>query len=325
MFNGILPYIKVISMEPLQLLVVSLKGRSQFLIESSLEEAKYSFAITHADDKQSALQACEDRKFDILISNCKLPDGPVTDLVSVLGDLLPCLVMAEGKCPFTAESILFIPETNYYISCSEQISWLTHLENTMAIWENAAKQRIAVFDKDYDRLFELALSRCAEELSLESTQDSVLNTLELLRQVLDISRVYICRKYRSGSHGMQIVQTLEVCAPGVGSKNKGNAQADYPYYKSWDRCFSERKPVQKKYAALQTEEKSWWLTRDIQSFLAVPISYKENWDGFIGFEDSMHPRDWSSSEIRFLKSVSELIGEKHLQSQVTTSFQKHNA
>ncbi|GLU53553.1 GAF domain-containing protein [Dyadobacter frigoris] len=314
-------------MEPLQLLVVSLKGKSQTLIENSLAEANYSFKITHADSKQNALQACGEKKFDILISNCKLSDGPVTDLVSVLGDLLPCLVMAEGKCPFTAESILFIPETNYYISCSEQISWLTHLENTMAIWENAAKERIALFNQNYNNLFERALLRCAEELSPanESTENAVLNTLDLLREVLDISRVYICRKYGAANHVTEIVQTLEVCAPGVASKNRKNSNTDYPYYKSWDSSFSAQKPVQIKYSALEADQKSWWQTRDMQSFLAIPISYKESWDGFIGFEDSMHPRDWSNSEISFLKSVSELIHEKHMHFHISPVFLKNNS
>lgn len=314
-------------MEPLQLLVVSLKGKSQTLIENSLAEANYRFDITHADSKQNALQACGEKKFDILISNCKLSDGPVTDLVSVLGDLLPCLVMAEGKCPFTAESILFIPETNYYISCSESISWLTHLENTMAIWENAAKERIALFDQNYNTLFETALLRCAEELSPgnESPENAVINTLDLLREVLDISRVYICRKYGTANQTTEIVQTLEVCAPGVASKNRNNSNTGYPYYKSWDSSFSAQKPVQIKYSAVEPDQKSWWQTRDMQSFLAIPISYNETWDGFIGFEDSMHPRDWSTSEISFLKSVSELIHEKHMHSQIKPLFQNNNS
>ncbi len=306
-------------MEELKLLVVSLRGRSQELIENSLTGANYNFTVTHADSKKEALQAFGQQKFDLLISNCKLPDGTVTDLAGVLGDLLPCLVMAEGKCPFTAESILFVPETNYYISCSEQVSWLTHLESTMAIWEGAAKVRIAGFNNNYGELLDKALLHCAEALSpltLEAgtTENPILNTLGILCEVLDVSKVYLCKKTVSGNGTVNLTRTILACSDDfVNSETAENAAAKpYPYFRRWDRLFTDQHPVKISWETLNREEHTWWTENGIQSFLAVPVSFKENWDGFIGLEDSLHPREWSDTEISFLESVADLIHDKHM-------------
>lgn len=307
------------SMEELKLLVVSLRGRSQELIENSLTGANYNFTVTHADSKKEALQAFGQQKFDLLISNCKLPDGTVTDLAGVLGDLLPCLVMAEGKCPFTAESILFVPETNYYISCSEQVSWLTHLESTMAIWEGAAKVRIAGFNNNYGELLDKALLHCAEELSPLSveagtTENPILNTLGILCEVLDLSRVYLCKKAVSENGMVKLTQTILTSSGDFANPDAADNAVvkSYPYFKRWDRLFSDQHPVKISWETLTREENSWWSERGIQSFLAIPVSFKENWDGFIGLEDSLHSREWSDTEVSFLESVADLIHDKHM-------------
>ncbi|MBE9461764.1 GAF domain-containing protein [Dyadobacter subterraneus] len=316
-------------MEPLKLLIVSIRNEWQSLIVESLNAAGYIYKIKIAATKQLALQACYHDKFDLVISNCTLPDGQVSDLVSVLGNQIPCLVMAEGVCPVNADKALSILATNFYITSANKISWLEAMETTLAKWQQNALVRLAQMDQNKQSFHEKVLARCEEELTsfnFRSEKDCcVMNTLNLLTEALDVSRAYICQKVKLPDTFFGIIKTSEYRAPGVYNQDKtylaDSSSAWYPYFKRWDKLFENRQPIANLLKELPESEQNMFQNRDIQSILAVPFFYKKQWAGFIGLEDTMNQREWTFDEIELVQSVCALIHEKHVYREKPVQFE----
>ncbi|TDE17492.1 GAF domain-containing protein [Dyadobacter psychrotolerans] len=302
-------------MEPLNLLIVAIRQDWQPLISESLSKAGYQFQAKKVDTKQQALEACHQSKFDLVISNCTLPDGQVADLVSVLGRLSPCLVMAEGHCPATSEKALSLLATEFYITSSEQSSWLSAMETTLSKWKSNAEQKIEKIHQDSSSLHKKVLAICEEELSAETLTEkqadhSIANVFTIILEALDLSRIYLYKRKALPGGEETIVQQSEVSAPGVNSRTVKTV--DVPYFKRWNNLFKSKQHVQGDLTSLPAGEQQWLNQRDAQSVLAVPIHNNETWNGFIGLEDMMNPRQWSEAEINLLESVAHLIQQKQL-------------
>ncbi|REA64212.1 hypothetical protein DSL64_01265 [Dyadobacter luteus] len=302
-------------MEPLNLLIVAIRQDWQPLISESLSNAGYQFQATKVGSKQQALAACHQSKFDLIISNCTLPDGQVADLMSVLGKLSPCLVMAEGHCPTTSEKALSLLATDFYITSSEQSSWLSAMEHTLSKWKSNARQNIEKIHQNSSSLHRKVLAICEEELSVENldkkqADHSIANVFTIILEALDLSRIYLYTKKSTPDGEEIIVQQNEVSAPGVNSRTVKTT--DIPNFKRWNNLFVSKQHVQGDLKSLPAEEKHWLNQRDAQSVLAVPLHNNDTWNGFIGLEDMMNARQWSEAEVNLLESVARLIQQNQL-------------
>jgi GAF domain-containing protein len=316
-------------MESLKLLIVSIRKEWQSLIAESLHAAGYNYKIITAATKQLALQACYQDKFDLVISNCSLPDGQVSDLVSVLGNQIPCLVMAEGVCPAHADKNLSILTTSFYPTSANKIRCLEAMQTTLAKWQQNAIVRLALIGQNQHTFHEKILDRCREELTplnfkLEK-ESCVLNTLHVLTEALDVSCAYICQKITLPDSLTGILKTTEYAAPGVYKQDKTSlthSQAGwYPYFKRWDRIFEHGEPVASLLSELPQSEQHMFHKRDIVSILAVPFFYQNRWAGFVGIEDTMNQREWMTDEIALIQSVCGLLHEKYCQKEKSSHFE----
>lgn len=302
-------------MEPLNLLIVAIRPDWHPLISESLTKAHYQFNAQKVDSKQQALEACHQSKFDLIISNCTLPDGDVADLVSVLGRICPCLVMAEGHCPVTSEKALSLLATDFYITNSEQSSWLTALENALSKWKSNAEQNIQKIYQNSSSLHQKVLAICQEELSAENlsikeADHSVSNVFSIILEALDVSRIYLYTKKQLPDGEEIIVQQNDVLAAGVNSRMISNTEV--PYFTRWSKLFTSNQNVKGDLNTLPAVEQQWLNQRNAQSLLAIPIHNNGTWNGFLGLEDMMNPRQWSDAEITLLESVASLLQQKYL-------------
>ncbi|CAG4998512.1 hypothetical protein DYBT9275_02015 [Dyadobacter sp. CECT 9275] len=315
-------------MEPLNLLIVAIRTEWKFLISDSLQKAGYTFTETHVSSKQEALEACNYSRYDLVISNCRLPDGDVADLVSVIGKLFPCLVMAEGKCPVNSEKALSLLATDFYITSSEQSSWISAVENALSQWKKNAQQNLREQRLKHSTLHKKVLTRVEEELSSEEeyehSDSKISSVLTLLLEVLDLSRIYLCAKQSPSEGEPTLLGKTEIVAPGVKKVTYKDASVSVPYFNRWNTIFSAKQPVTGTLTTLPPGEQQWLNYRDSQSLLAVPILSDDNWEGFIGLEDSFNAREWSTEEINLIESVAELIKDKHFQQTPTPYFFEGN-
>ncbi|MCE7068590.1 GAF domain-containing protein [Dyadobacter sp. CY326] len=297
-------------MKPLNLLIVAIQKEYLTLLEDSLGYAGYKFSIRQVASKQSAIEAFYESKYDLLISNCLLPDGKITDLANVLGSQLPCLVMTEGHCPVTAERVLAVTETTYYINCSNKLGWIPALENTLAKWKNNARKKIAQHNQNHESLYRKVLSRFEEELS----ENALSNAFTLLLEVMDLSRIYLYTKnVKANGEAHDLSLEVEVTAPGVPTKYAAK-NVKLPGFNRWNALFEAGQAVMEPSGHMTNAEAQWFSQQDAQSMLLVPIRGTNGWSGFIGLEDALNNREWTSAEIALIESVAALI-----QSQSTLS------
>ncbi|MCF2491014.1 hypothetical protein [Dyadobacter sp. CY347] len=294
-------------MKPLNLLIVAIQKEYLALLEDSLGYAGYKFSIRQVASKQLAIEAFYESKYDLLISNCLLPDGKITDLANVLGSQLPCLVMTEGHCPVTAERVLAVTETTYYINCSNKLGWIPALENTLAKWKNNARKKIDQHNQNHESLYKKVLARCEDELAA----DSLSNAFLLLLEVMDLSRIYLYTKNQPATGDAQdLTLKIEVTAPGVPAKHSGKT-VKIPDFSRWTALFDAKKPVTEPSGNMTGAEIQWFSQQDAQSMLAVPVQGNVGWSGFVGLEDTLNNREWSHAEIGLIESVAALIQTKN--------------
>ncbi|WAC14471.1 GAF domain-containing protein [Dyadobacter pollutisoli] len=304
-------------MKPLNLLIVAIRSEWLSLLEDSLSYAGYHFQIKQVNSKQSAIKAFHESKYDLLISNCLLPDGKITDLANVLGSQLPCLVMTEGHCPVTAERVLAVTETNYYINCSNKLGWIPALENTLTKWRNSAQQKIDQHNQNNGNLYKKVLARCEEELSAghagKKIDELFLNAFAVLLEVMDLSRIYLCTQSVSEDGTHHISKRAELAAPGVTPKaHFSKSPSEIPYFKRWNTLLSSGKPVIEFSSFLTVAEQQLFGRHDIQSLLAVPIVENGGWAGYIALEDTLNSREWTDAEISLIGAIAAIIQKKNL-------------
>ena len=306
-------------MKPLNLLIVAIRQEWLSLLEDSLQYAGYQFNMTLADSKQSAIKAFHESRYDLLISNCILPDGRITDLADVLGSQLPCLVMAETHCPVTSQLTLAIADTNYYMNAYDRLGWIPALENTLAKWRSNVQQKLEQHNRNHDTLYRKALARCTEMLSDAKVDDEapVTEVFELMVEVMQLSRLALY-----GYKGSKcITPFVESSAAGVPTKNIiSENPLEVPFFRHWEKSLEAGETVFESVANLQPADAKWLLRHDIQSILAVPVMANGHCVAYLSLEDVFEPREWNELEKSLAISVAGLIAKVYFTSQKSSRF-----
>ena len=193
-------------MKPLQLLLVSLREDWRDSLLESLNGAGYNFKIKEVRNKKEALLACNQSRYDALVTSCCLPDGSSADLVGVLAYIMPCLMLRDGCIPSPSASPLpsSIQAAHLPPSAKKPGDWISLLEKTILQWESATATHIAKGYLNQRMLFDKAAVRCASELRFQS-ENSIDNVLGVMLEVLEVSRVYIREALPENSRSSRFV------------------------------------------------------------------------------------------------------------------------
>lgn len=195
-------------MKPLHLLLVSLRETWRDSLLDSLSSAGYIFKVKEVMNKKEALQACNHARYDALITSCCLPDGASADLVRVLGNAMPCLMLRDGCPPDSIGKALFPAQAAQIPPPAKQPqAWVKLLEKTIRQWESAATNRINQGRQNQHMLFNKAVVRCASELHYHS-ENSIDNVLGVMLDVLEVSRVYIREALPGKHHPSRLVHEI---------------------------------------------------------------------------------------------------------------------
>lgn len=167
----------------------------------------------------------------------------------------------------------------------------------------------------YELAGNLEFQEALAEISLgfnsdDSFDEKIKNSIEVLGNTADVSRVYIFEEIDGGKAAKN---TYEWCAPGVKPEiqNMQNLiyDEDMPSLKPQlienGRVFSEN---------IQNLPEDMIKVLDLQEIKALivyPITIGDDFFGFIGFDEVRNTREWSRSEDKLLKSVSGIIGNAY--------------
>ncbi|MEJ5347309.1 MAG: PAS domain S-box protein [Desulfosoma sp.] len=158
-----------------------------------------------------------------------------------------------------------------------------------------------------------AVAYAAEYFLLHSrTEVPLEKVLGRLGEAAQVSRVYIFENHRASNGTLLTSQRYEWTAEGISSQ-KGNPDLEnFPMVEAdfgrWLEVFLKGEPIYGLVEDFPASERPVLEAQDILSLVAAPIFLDGTLWGFIGFDDCVTRRHWTTVEIDALKTAAHLVG-----------------
>jgi diguanylate cyclase (GGDEF)-like protein/PAS domain S-box-containing protein len=158
-----------------------------------------------------------------------------------------------------------------------------------------------------------ATAAAAETLLLHRPwEEAVRHSLALLGRAARVSRVYVFENHRSPDGRLLTSQRFEWTAPGVTPQIDNPELQNFPWVEGgfgrWVGILERRSPLYGRVCDFPPGERELLSAQDIVSIAVVPIFAREEWWGFIGFDECRAPREWLPEEISALQLSARILG-----------------
>lgn len=159
-----------------------------------------------------------------------------------------------------------------------------------------------------------AVSDAAEEAMRvrQSGPGECLNRLlERLGMATGVSRVYIFENEKDAADRLCMTQVYEWAAPGIPPELDNPETRLLPWegpFEAWRSTLESGGTVVGAVRTFTGPVRAMLERQSIQSILIVPIFVREDWWGFIGFDECIQERTWSSAEVDALRAAAGLAG-----------------
>ncbi|MBD3308106.1 response regulator, partial [candidate division KSB3 bacterium] len=174
--------------------------------------------------------------------------------------------------------------------------------------------------------YEQVLASCSKTLLSQTKAETALSqALQQLLKTANVSRVYLFENFEDAQDGLCTRQIFEVCAPGIAPQFDNPMLQHVSYqqgFARWQEHLSQGKPIMGRVETFPEFEREFLDAQGILSLLVLPIQVQDAWYGFIGFDDTVNPRDWSETELRFLQVGAEMIGAFLHRKQIESEIQQ---
>ncbi|MDR0307772.1 MAG: response regulator [Chitinispirillales bacterium] len=144
------------------------------------------------------------------------------------------------------------------------------------------------------------------------------NSMAMIAKTVDVDRMYIWKNHtvQGKLYCTQLYEWSEGAPPQHGNKYT----VDIPYDENmpgWERKFLDNRCINDIVANMSEEEQAQLSPQGIISILVVPVYLKEEFWGFIGFDDCKKERLFTESEESILRAGSLLIANALLRNDIT--------
>ncbi len=269
-------------------------------------------------DAESALDACRQTSYDIVILDLELPDMDGIQLCRELRTLphtrQSLIVFITGHDEQESlEAALEAGADDYMnkpVSLQQLKVRLTVLERRLEdlLRRQQAEQHLS----RQDRLLLGVAGAMNHLLIVPEFDEAILLGLKTLSLSVDVDRIYIYETHRHPATHVPLMSqrfgwdrfTEEA------SVNDPDFQhiAYYPDLKRWYELLSSDQTVSGHVHDLPPAEREMLAAQNIMSILVVPIMIQENFWGFIGFDDCHSDRQWRDEEECVLMAMAGSIG-----------------
>lgn len=149
-------------------------------------------------------------------------------------------------------------------------------------------------------------------LRSESWQGELLEVLEHLGKAADVSRSYVFRNLHDAQGELLQDMIGEWCADGIASTMADPENHDLPYLPEYPHYIDElsagRVMVMRQSDPLPAVDLKDLVDEDILSAAFVPVLARDEWWGYLGFDDCLVERNWSKAELDALKVAAATLG-----------------
>jgi len=158
-----------------------------------------------------------------------------------------------------------------------------------------------------------AMGTAAEQfLKTKDWKDCIQFVLKQFGEATGVSRVSIYQKYTESSGSLQATRLFAYTPIGFEPHTQGSIPAtldlNSPEVERLARSLKSGEIYQVIPDDAPEAENIFWKNHQIQTNLVIPIHAKEDWWGFLGFEDYQEKREWSPTEVDALRGAASILG-----------------
>jgi two-component system, NtrC family, sensor kinase len=163
-----------------------------------------------------------------------------------------------------------------------------------------------------DRILE-SVRFASQQFMVSSQWKGVIDAvLAKMGQAAGVSRAYIFENNRDSTGIILASQRFEWTAEGVKSEMDNPVLQDMDYEKvgmaGWRETLMGDKIISGFVQTFPDDIRRFLEQQGIKSLILIPIFVKDLWWGFLGFDDCVHDREWSSAEIDSLCAGADMLG-----------------
>ena len=269
-------------------------------------------------DAESVLEACRQTHYDIFILDLGLPDMDGLELCRKLRASSQTrqsliLVITGYDEQESLEAALDAGADDYL---NKPVS-LQQLKVRLAILERRLqdllrRQQAEQTLSQQDRLLLGVAGAMNHLLVIAEFEKAILRALKTLSLSVDVDRIYIYE-----THPHPETQTPLMSQRFSWDRFTKEALSDdpgfqripyYPHFKRWYNLLSGEQTINGRICELPPDEKEVLAAQNIMSILIVPITIRNEFWGFIGFDDCHNGRRWRDEEECVLMAMAGSIG-----------------
>ncbi|MGE0084726.1 MAG: response regulator [Desulfococcaceae bacterium] len=201
-----------------------------------------------------------------------------------------------------------------------------HLINAIAeLLGRIAGQRCYEKREKRRHRYEAGLSACSRTLLANGPVEEIMGAaIGHLLAAAEVHRVYIFENFDDPADGLCMRQICEICAGGIKAEIGNPLLQHLPYS---ELGFLRAKLAEgENYSGIVAQfplaERGVLEAQGIVSILILPVFVRENWYGFIGFDDCVQARNWAEEEIRMLRTAADMLGTFVCRKQTEAELEK---
>ncbi len=174
-----------------------------------------------------------------------------------------------------------------------------------------------------------ALNMSKEVLLTSDKEYAFQQFVDILGKASEASRTYIFINHTSPKGEPMMSQKAEYCSPGIkpeiDNPDLQNLKYD-DFFDRWNRTLSVGDIIYGKVKDFPDDEEKFLGLQDIKAILIIPIINKNEFIGFIGFDNCVSEREWDKAEQTFLKvaanDLSQFIERCKIQTQLEAEISR---
>ena len=156
-----------------------------------------------------------------------------------------------------------------------------------------------------------AVASAGERFLQSSGWETVMgDVLALIGESANVSRAYLFQVFEDES-GMLGREMFEWCAPGIASTKDQADNREFrfgPNEWEWAATLMAGGVVQKLAKDSTEEDRVYYEAEGVLSLIAVPVFLNAKMWGYLGFDDCVEQREWTSGEVGALRSAASILG-----------------
>lgn len=299
---------------------------------------KYITTLYVAGNGEEGYSSYLDNKPDLILTDIKMPIMNGLDMVKKIRQndkgMRIIIMSAYSESRYFIKAIesgvkgfLIKPvDTQHLVNVLTEQAGDILLEKRLQEEEN--KRRAAEKERDKgDEILRALLESMAKFFNSGFNEDTVQDVLKLIGPIAEVSRTYIFRLHETNGEKV-LSQISEWVNNGIEKQIDNEELKEIPIFseelKSWSEKMLKHENIIGFPKDFDEPISSILLEQDIKSILAIPIYVKNEWWGFIGFDDCTKYRYWTEAEINAHDMLAFILGGAIYRSEVEREMTKMN-